>query len=308
MIEYDYEYKYLDKSIWKDIIYLDIVGGNTFGRGKYLKCEKNYNKIISLINSFDSINVFFSDIAWPMNNRLFFDPVFQKKVQYNLISDGLGLYGMEKVTFALFYRGGVKRIIGWLKIGSKYRNYRGSAFGLDRSGIKKIYAPYTKLINCPSHKKVDIYLSNSSQKIIFDRKKCIFLDQPYWCTMDADNWKEIRSKIMNYIKSLGIKKIAYKNHHRGRIEEEDYFKEHGFSLIKDKRCIEEIIIEKGYGTVISYDSSALFNLKVTYRDEIRCISLRNDFVLSRQSGYNENVHKIVSNLFSLVGVEKIRVN
>jgi hypothetical protein len=303
LIEYDYDYKYLDKYIWSDIIFLDNVGGNTFGRDKYLKCENNYNKIISLVSSFDNINVFFSDIAWPMNNRLFFDSVLQKKVQYYLISDGLGLYTSPKVTISLFCRGFLKSINGWLKIGVKYRNYLGSVFGLERSEIKKIYAPCAKLLNCQSDKKVDIHLNSFSQKTIFDRQKCIFIDQPYWVLIDAENWKEIRSKAINYVKSLGISNLFYKNHHRGRVEEANHFKSHGFCLINDKRCIEEIVIEQGYGTVISYDSSALFNLKATYRDDIRCIAL----FISKKSGFNENVSEKVLSLFNLVGVEVIRV-
>jgi len=306
LIEYDYDKKYLDKSIWNDIIFLDYVGESVLGRDKYSKCEKNYDLIASLIISFDSVNLFLSDIAWPMNNRLFFDSVLQKKVQYNLISDGLGLYALPKITFTLFYRGWLKSIVGRLNMGVKYRNYSGAVFGLDRNEIRKVYTPCTKLLNCPSHKKVDVYLGSFSRETVFDKQKCVFLDQPLWNVIDAENWEIIRSKAINVIKSLGINNIVYKNHYRSRIEEEKFFEEQGFRSIKDKRCIEEIVIEEGYGTVISYRCSALFNLKVTYGDRIRCISLWNNIVASKYSGYNENVTEKDSNIFDLVGVEKIR--
>lgn len=306
IIECEYDRKYLDESIWSDVIYFDNVGGSTFGREKYSKCENNYKKIQRIINSSENINIFFSDIAWPMNNRLFFDSKLQKKIQYHLISDGLGLYTTPAVTFNLFCRGILKSINGWLNIGAKYRNYFGSQFGLDRFEIKKIYAPCSNLLNNPSHMKINIPLESFSQKTVFDKTKCIFLDQPYWLLVESEDWKEIRNKVVNYIKSLEIRNLFYKNHHKGRVEEENYFKTQGFCLVTDRRCIEEIIIEEGYGTVISYDSSALLNLKVTYQNDIRCIAIYNDMIIKKENGYNENVSKKVFNLFNIVGVEVIR--
>lgn len=305
LLELSPDYKYVNYELWSEIVFLEKIGGSTLGRASFLKSEKNMEIIRKFVVEDMESCIFISDIAWPMNNRVFFDKHLKKKVKYCLFSDGLGTYALPKVTSALFARGLAKSFNGFLNRGVKYKNYLGNQFGLDRKEIISIYAPNVELIGCETSKRKEISF-NAAQEVNFDKSKCIFFDTPSWLEIRENEWHLIRENAVNYLKFLNVEKYYYKNHHMGRKEEEIYFEGHGFNIIHTSKCAEQIIAENDFGIVISYLSSSLFNLKCIYHDKIRCISLFSE-IISRANGYNDDSSDKVKSLFQSVDVEIIEI-
>lgn len=302
--ESNQDYKTINHDLWSKVERLENVGGSTLGRKRFLACEKNMEIIKRYANKDIETHLFISDIAWPMNNRIFFDKHLRGRVKYCMISDGLGTMALQKVTRALFVRGLGKSINGLLHNGLRYTNYLGNQYGLDRKEIEYIYAPNVKSIKCEPSKKKEVSFDAIQKVVKLDKKKCLFLDQPYWMYMQDSNWQAIREKSINFISSLDINERYYKNHHFGRKEEEKYYESKGFNIINSNKCAEQIVAENNFGIVVSYASSALFNIKCMYHDELRCIALFSK-AIRIANGYNNNRSERIIDSLNAVNVEII---
>jgi len=301
LLEFNPPFKHVNYNLWSEVHLLEHVGRHTYGHQRFLMSERNIESVKKIIDGEGHPYLFFSDIASPMTNRLFFDAYLRQKVTFCLISDGLGLYAMPKVTKILFIRGMVKYLNGVLHCGVAYRPYSGSVFGVDRKEIKYIYALNVRLLDCELSKKKEL-LIDSIEKKSFDKSKCILLDSTGWVLYKKNDWNIIRETTVNFIKSLGVHECYFKNHPFGRREEEVYYEKQGFNIIDSNKCAEQIITEEGFGTVVSYQSSALINLKSMYQNNIRCISLISK-TWNSWSDYNENKPEKVIDLFNKVNVE-----
>ena len=306
LLELNRDYNNINRDLWFKIEFLENVGSSTLGRKTFLMCEKNMKIIKQYADKDMETHLFMSDIAWPMNNRIFFDKHLRRRVKYCLFSDGLGTYVLPKVTRALFVRGLAKSLNGLIHRGVRYRNYLGNVFGLDRKEIEYIYAPNVKLIECEPSKKKEVSFDTIHGAVNFNKEKCLFLDQPLWLFMQDSNWHAIRDNSIKFIRSLDIKECYYKNHYFERKEEEIYFESQGFNIINSDKCAEQIIAENDFGIVVSYYSSALFHLKCMYHNKMRCISLFSKPV-SLARGYNDNRSETVIDLFNAVNVEIVEI-
>ena len=306
LLEMNRNFNYINHELWSNIEYLENVGGSTLGRKRFLVCEKNIEIIKQYVNKDMETHLFMSDIAWPMNNRIFFDKHLKSRVKYRLFSDGLGTYALQKVTRILFVRGLAKSLNGLIHRGVRYTNYHGNQFGIDRKEIEYIYAPNVKLIECERSKKKEVSFDAIHGVVNFNKEKCLFLDQPFWLHMQDSNWHAMRDNSIKFIKSLDIKARYYKNHHFGRKEEEIYYESQGFNIINSNKCAEQIVAENDFGIVVSYLSSALFNLKCMYHDKLRCISFFSK-TISLANGYNDNKSEVIIDLFNDVNVEIVEI-
>lgn len=304
LLEFNQHFEHIEWNLWSDIIWLENVGNSTLGYDRYLMCEKNMSLVRKLAYKSQKSCLFLSDIAWPMNNRLFFDRQLRRNVTFCLISDGLGTYLHPKVTKMLYLRGWGKYLNGLLHFGVKYRNYLGSQFGIDREAIKYIYAPNVAFVDCDLSKKKEI-MTTSIKRPYFDQSKCIFLESNGWLVVNEKEWHLIRVNTVRFLKSLGVN-IYYKNHPSGRKEEEDYYRSQGFGIVEANRCAEQIIAEKGFGIAVSYVSSTLFNLKSLYHDAIRCIALSNNF-LNSKTDFNESKRDELYELYRKVNAEVVNI-
>ena len=305
LLEFNHEVVNINRTLWSDILYLEHVGNSTLGRKRYLMCENNMDLVRKLVDENPNSCLFLSDIAWPMNNRLFFDRQLRRNTTFCLISDGLGTYVFPRVTRILYLRGSIKYLNGLLHCGVRYQNYCGSQFGVDRKEIKYVYAPNVEFVECDSSKKKEV-LTASIKRPHFDQTKCILLDTTGWRLVKEKDWLVIRENTVNYLKSLGFE-IYYKNHPAGREEENVYYQSHGFKIIEAKGCAEQIIAEEDFGIVVSYVSSTLFNLKSMYQDSIRCIALSSKTLNSRRIDYNDNTFDKAYELFRKVNAEVIDI-
>ena len=302
LLELNRNFKDVDHGLWSKIEYLENVGRSTLGRRRYKSTEKNIDTIKQYTNRDVKTHLFMSDIAWPMNNRIFFDKHIISKVNFCIFSDGLGMYVSARITKSLFIRGFAKSLNGILHRGVRYRNYLGNQIGIDRKEIKYVYAPNVKLIDCAPRKRQEVSLNTISVKDKFNNKKCLFLDQPYWLHMNDVDWYAITEMSVKSIKSLDIEELYYKNHPFGRKTEELYFESKGFNIIDSNNCAEKIIAENDFGIVVSYNSATLFNLKCIYHDRLRCISLFSKR-MCLANGYNDDTSSKIFELFNKVNVE-----
>jgi hypothetical protein len=194
---------------------------------------------------------------------------------------------------------------GLIKQGVRYKNYKGNQFGIDRKETKYIYAPNVNLVECEASKRIEVPFSSVGERS-FDMSKCLFLDAPGLLGLKKCDWHLIRHASIDFLKSLGFKEYYYKNHHMGQVEDDNYHKDKGFNIIKTSKCAEQIVSENDFGVVVSYISSAAFNLKCMYKDKIRCISLFSH-TASMANGYNEDKSDKIIELFNKVNVEVVRM-
>jgi hypothetical protein len=102
--------------------------------------------------------------------------------------------------------------------------------------------------------------------------------------------------------SLGLRSWHYKAHHAGRPAEVNFYATLGYQPVRGGACAEQLVADHDFGTIVSYSSSALFNLKCMYGDRLRCIALFTPEI-STSNGYNDDTSAAVTQLFRTVGVE-----
>jgi hypothetical protein len=302
LLELDRNYRHVDRRLWSRIEYLELAGGGTLGRQRYAVIERNMTLVRELVGNERRTCVLMSDIAWPMNNRVFFDRHVRHVAQYGLFSDGVGTYTSPRVTRSLFLRGVVKQLNGLLGCGARYHNYWGTQLGLDRAEVCCVYGPNAGLIRCEPQKRREVFLEAFLESARFDSQKCLFLDQPYWRHMNDFSWNAIRNNSLRFIASLGLREYYYKNHPFGRPEDALYYETRGFTVIDSDKCAEQVAPDSGCGVIVSYCSSALFHLKCMYGDRLRCIALFPRSV-SMANGFNDDNTDEIIELFRQVGVE-----
>ena len=289
--------------LWSKIHYLQYVGGSVLGRNSRKKSDKNTELLRRLIEGSNTVRILVSDIAWPQNNRVFFDKEISSKVKFSLIIDGIASYISPEVSLTNYFRGWLKGIIGATGFGVKYRPYTGKLMGEERAEIDKVFGFSAYALSCPEGKKIDIPIYDVSNHIQLNNR-CLLLGQPFWRFMDDLEWEKIQSETLEFIMSIECDEVLYKAHHHDREVDSLFYQKKGISLLEDNRCIERIFADNYFSTVISYNSSALFNLKCMYGHNIRCISL---------SGYKLGIKtdlekKAVSRMLKLldeVGVELV---
>lgn len=291
-----------NKDSWAEIISLDNVGKSTLGHERYGMGERNIEIIKQYMDKNKDTHIFMSDIAWPMNNRIFFDKQLRRMAQFSLFSDGIGTYSSAQVTKKLYFRGIAKSLNGFFRFGLKYTNYWGDQFGMDRKEVRFVYATNVYLIPCEKSKRKDLQFTLNGERLDLNKKKCLFLDQPYWLHISESSWQAVRNWSINYLKSLGCDEYYFKGHHFSRKEERVFFEKQGFVVLESNKCAEQIVHEHNFGIVISFTSSALFNLKCMYQHRIRCISMFSKKIV-HGTGYNEDDSEKLFELFKHVEVE-----
>jgi len=305
LLEFNYDFDHFNAKLWTEVISIEYVGRSTLGHKSYKKCENNLALVRKLVDEESDSSIFLSDISHPINNRLFFSRQLRRKITFCLISDGLGTYVLPKITRMLYLRGIVKQLNGILQRGVRYTKYSGSQFGVDRKEVKYIYAPNVEFVDCDPAKKKEVFPVNMKIPQL-DQSRCVLLDQPGWTLVNENDWYEIQLATVGFLKSLGVD-LYYKNHPSGHKEDEDFYKKQGFKIINDNRSAEEVVVEEKFGIVVSYVSSALFNLKSQHHNAIRCIALHDKLLSTRRTDYNDNRFNELYELFKKINIEVIDI-
>lgn len=289
--------------LWSEIHYLQYVGGSVLGINSRKKSNNNTGLLRRLIKGSNKTRVLISDIAWPQNNRIFFDKKISSRVQFSLIIDGIASYMSPDVSLTNYFRGCVKSMIGAAGFGVRYRPYFGKLMGEERTEIDKVFGFSAHALSCPEEKKVDIPVYDVSNHIQLNNR-CLFLGQPFWRFMDDLEWRKTQSKTLDFLTSIECDEVLYKAHHHDREIDSLFYQKNGISLLDDNRCIERVFADNYFSTVISYNSSALFNLKCIYGHNIRCISL-SGYKLGVKAGLKKSAASRMLKLLDEVGVELV---
>lgn len=285
--------------IWNNRIQLKNIEPSSFGKNKETLYEENILKLKLSIQDKIRKTLYISDIQWPFNNRLFFDKNINKENDFNMIIDGTLAYYNPQKTALSYFKDTIKHVAGIIGLGLQYKPYLGSVMGWERKRIKLIYGLNLKLSPIPQEKH-----RNIEQEIIqfgeLDKNKSIFLDQPFHNHMSAPDIQSLSVDTYNFIKKQGLANTFYKAHHFSKNEYKNTYGFNNENILNTTECIEKLIGHYGFGTVISYNSTALFTLKTIYQDKIRCISLRD---CSLRMKINPASAKKIDTLFYKSGVE-----
>ena len=288
---------------WTAVHQLEPIGSSTLGKDRHAAAERNLKRIHGLLSPDEQVRILISDIAWPMNNRVFFDRRLRRQVEFNFIIDGIGSYNGSRFTPKLFLRNLAKFALGRLARAVRYTPYLGQVMGEEHPRVKRVYGFAIEHLASPEEKRANIPFTPRSGGII-DQETCLFLDQPYWEVLSDTQWRAIQEQTKSFLLSLGCETYYYKRHRLSRPEDEQFYAEAGFTVIEDGRCIEELFHELGTSVVVSYNSSALFNIKIFYGDQTRCISYCSDGLTRLTMADSAGIERIKT-LFTSVGVELV---
>lgn len=243
--------------------------------------------------------IFLSDIAWPANNAVFFSSRF-KAVPFYIVSDGIGSYMGRRISKKMYIRNVVKSFSGALGITSPYVPYCGDNMGMSHPRVSGIYGYQSHMLSgmyaAPVY-EIDINSSGDD----FCPSTCLFLDQPFKDYFSRGQWREIRVKTVSYLRRMAFDSIYYKPHPRCTEDYKEDFAFDGVVPVLDTRPAELVCADIRAGTVVSYVSSALFNIKSMHGDAVQCISLSPSH-FEASLAYSGQVEKSVVDLYKGVGV------
>lgn len=286
-------------SIWDNTLQLENLTPSSFGKNKEKDYHKNVTHLKSLLKENTENILYISDIQWPLNNRLYFDKKINTHFEFNMIIDGTLAYYDPHKNMRGYIRDIIKYIAGKIGLGLHYTPYTGSIMGWERDSTGIIYGLDLKLSPIPLKKQINIE-ECISQTGKLNKNKCIFLDQPYHNSMTTLEVKTLTNDTLSFIEKESLENIHYKAHHFSKEELKNTFNFKKSNILETTECIERIILEHSFGTIISYNSTALFTLKTIYKDKIRCISLRDK---KSRIKINPISAKKIDNLFCKAGVE-----
>lgn len=288
-----------DNVLWDNTLQLENITPSSFGKHKEKKYHNNVTKLKTLINKSAQNILYISDIQWPLNNRLYFDSHIKSNFKFSMIIDGtLAYYNPHKSKLGIL-KDTLKYIAGEAGFGLRYTPYTGSIMGWERNQTGQIYGIDLKLSPITLEKQVDIekYISQTGN---LDINKCIFLDQPYHNNMSASDIQSLTSDTLQFMKKESFVDVYYKAHHFSKEENKNTLNFEKCKIIYSDDCIERMIPKYKFGTIISYNSTALFTLKTIYKDSIRCISLRDN---KKRIKINSTSARKIDDLFYKAGVE-----
>lgn len=289
--------------LWTSIVRLEPLGYSVLGKARHAAAERNMVRILELVPPGETVRFLLSDIAWPMNNRVFFDRRLKQRVEFHFIIDGIGSYNGARFTPKLFLRNVAKFALGRIGRAVRYTPYIGQVMGEEHPRVKRVYGFAVDHLSCPPEKRAEIPYRPSALRSP-DAKTCLFLDQAYWEVLSAEQWKALQEQTLSFLRSLGCQTYYYKRHRLNTAEDEAFYAQAGFQVVDSNRCVEELFHELGASVVVSYNSSALFNIKIFYGSDTRCISYCNDG-LTRLTMTDAAGIERIKTLFRAVGVDLV---
>ncbi|HEY9857797.1 MAG TPA: polysialyltransferase family glycosyltransferase [Stenomitos sp.] len=287
--------------LWTAIHKLEALGYSVLSRASHLAAERNLRRVRELAAE-GPVRILLSDIAWPFNNRVFFDRKLSRVAEFHFIIDGIGSYTGTRFTTTLRIRNLGKFVLGRLGLAVRYTPYGGYVMGDYHPRVRQVHGFAAHLLSCPPEKQAEIPFEPPAA--LQSEDTCLFLDQSYWQICPEAEWLAFREQTKDYLLSLGCGTYYYKRHPQGRTEDEEYYARAGFRIIEDGRCVEELFHDLGASLVVSYNSSALFNIKVFYGDRTRCISYCSDYVTRLTHSDSSGMQRL-KELFQGVGVEVV---
>lgn len=286
---------------WEKVITLDPVGGTVLGDKKKYKIA--VEKVLTFIEEKNLVRVFLSDLNWPLNNAIYSNLAKKKFNQVELCNfpDGIANLYVVDVNIKQKTKNFLKSILGLLGVTLPYYNYKSDHIGLGL--FDKIYSLMPSIIEHSISKEIIEIPTISPSLIDFKPDTLIFLGQPYELHIPKRKYRDLCMKAASFTMGLGYKKLYYKPHPREDLTKGwDIFRAFGFKLFNQKGSIEELFLTSQTECIISFNSSALVNLKLMFGDRIRCISYCGT-KLYKYTGVGKNISIRLKQIYNKMGVE-----
>lgn len=287
---------------WSETQWYEPGNASALGRLRRRDIEELVTSIRARVVSSRQARLFLSDIAWPLNNRVFFDRHLQKQAEYFLLADGLAAYTDPRLSWSYELRNLAKWLLGIMGAGVRYTPYRGNVLGQSHPRVKGIYAFRPELLRATGSPHFEITFP--TQECRTDPDVCLFLDQPYRDFLSASDWRELRRKTVRELQALQVGRVLYKAHYMCDSDYLSSLEGMNFEIVNESRPIESIFAQLSAGTVVSYTSTALFNIKVMCREQVRCVALFSDF-LARVDGSAPGFAQRLQRFFSDAEIELV---
>jgi alpha-2,8-polysialyltransferase (POLYST) len=263
--------------------------------------EATVAMIASIANGAASARIVISDIAWPLNNRLFFGFEFERSVRFSILSDGVATYTCPELSVAQRARNLVKQCSGYLGLSSRYRAYRYSMLGIEHPRVQSIFSFRADLLGglykCELN---DITLPGLAGPR--SSNVALFLDQPYRGFMSGPAWTAARAATVAYLAEAGFDRLYYKTHPMCDAACLEDFNSLQPTVIDSKLPAELVMSSLDADTVISYTSGALFNIKSLAGSTVNAIAFRPQTFLSLDGSGGRSRRSLID-VFRGVGVE-----
>jgi hypothetical protein len=242
--------------------------------------ESNFLLVNGLVEEAQgAVRIFISDIAWPLNNRIFFSKSVLNRVAFHMVSDGIATYTCPELSLVQQLKNAGKFVLGHLGVTARYSAYGASMLGIDHPRVSGLYSFRAELLR-------DLYSCNVTEirldPIAGERDlSCgLFLDQPYRGFMSSGAWKSIRTETRHFLSQSGFSRLYYKAHPMCDATYREDLQDLNMEVIESKLPAELMFRSLNAGTVISYTSGALFNLKSLAGDRVRAIAYRPEVFLA----------------------------
>jgi hypothetical protein len=298
----------IDENIWTGIVSFEQpVEWGTWSIFKSgISTKKALEKIKQIYRNYKIVSIFLSDIQWRLNNAIF-GMIAGNKNKKQIIKicnfpDGVGALICPEPKNVMVAYNFIRKISGALK-GVPYRLYMGDHIGHDY--VEKIYSLFPPILPDRKSKIVKIPTNLHLVKKV-DSDACIFLGQDYKNCMEKKEYISFQQSTVMFLKKLGYPKLYYKPHHfESWMDDIVFYSQNGFSLITTKKPMEEYYLENPVACVVSYNCSALPQLKILFNNAVRCIAYHGLRIL--KYGYYKRVKDSAKdktiNLYKMTGVE-----
>ena len=248
--------------------------------------------------SLQDTSIYISDINWPTNNYAFFN--LSKEIKFSLFEDGIGNYLALQKNNREICRGVIRYVLSVAKLAPKFTPYTGEKMGGDQSRIHFQHLRAPELCNSKATSIKTPIRAKKKYIIKIPNNSFIFLDQPYAELLGVQKYKSNVEAILNKYHSLGYT-IYIKQHHFSSSDIISNTLTEIIQTLPNQTPIEEF--EIGDNTVFcSFNSSALFNLKLIHKNKIKCLS-----ILLKESmestGSNLKTIKILKDKYLEAGVD-----
>jgi hypothetical protein len=288
--------------LWGEIHFIPSSRG--FGRGPRKIVEEGHDLLVEISKkSSGRPSMVLSDMAWPLNNRVFFSGTLEKLCDYYILSDGIATYTCPELSTSQRLHNVVKSLLGKIGLTARFSPYWVSMLGADHRRVRGIYSFRAALLEgLYSCRLFDISLEAIAGQR--DKEDALFLDQPYRDLMDPLAWGHVRTDTLRWLSASGFRKIYYKKHPMCDSRYRDELRGIDMEDIDSELPAELLFHSLSVGTVISYTSGALFNLKSLAGEGIRAVAYKPHVFLAVDGSGGRSRRSLVE-VFESVGVEVV---
>ena len=253
------------------LVEINLIKPQNIGRKSFTLMQENIAKLHKEIASspHEHTHLYISDINWPTNNYAFFN--LSKQIQFFLFEDGIGNYLALKKNKREICRGIIRYALSAVNLAPKFTPYLGEKMGGEQPRIHAQYLRAPKLCNSKATSIETPIRTDKKYNIKIPNNSFIFLDQPYAKLIGVEKYKSNVEAILSEHHSLGYQ-LYIKQHHFSSSDIISNSLTEKIQTLPNHTPIEEF--EIGENTVFcSFNSSALFNLKLIHKNKTKCISI-----------------------------------